>query len=81
MKVTKTETTCDICGDLVQRNRYAEKAYITLKGTSTDCIGYLPWGTEDIHSAKYHICYQCLHDLGTLVKGLREEKKKEAKDE
>lgn len=80
MKITKTETTCDICGDRVRLDSYATKAYITLKGMSVDRIGYVSWLTEDNHGEKFHICYQCLHDLGTLVNRLREEKK-EVKDE
>lgn len=80
MKIKKTEVTCDICGDRVKLDTYTAKAYITLKGTSADGIGYLSWLVDDIHSEKFHICYQCLHDLGTLVKRLREEKKEVQND-
>jgi hypothetical protein len=75
LKIKKTETTCDICGEVVQQNKYVEKPYITLKGETTDSIDYLMFGSEHRYSDKYHICYQCLHDLGTLVNRLREEKK------
>jgi hypothetical protein len=80
MKVTKTETTCDICGEAVEQNGFHNKEYIALKGKQIKSYIHIMSGGTKVNT-ELNICYQCLHDLGTLVNRLREEKNKEAKDE
>ena len=80
MKVTKTETTCNICGMVVEQDGFRNKEYITLKGKQIKSYIHIMSGRIKVNT-ELHICYQCLQDLGTLVNRLREEKKKELKDE
>lgn len=79
MKVTKTETTCDICGMVVEQDGFCNKEYIALKGKQIKSYIHIMSGVTKVNT-ELHICHQCLHDLGTLVNRLREEKK-EVKDE
>jgi hypothetical protein len=72
MKSKKIDINCDMCGDLLSRNDFVQKDYITLKVSQSNSMKLLMFGSgAHTYKKDFHFCNQCLNDLGTLVKELR----------